>query len=78
MVLHNCRYVQAPLAYPRERKRRMIGGENWLPFCLYADKNFSNRLNPCFWSNYYSVNPRKPHDTKLAPWVARFYKKNKV
>lgn len=74
-VVDGIRYVQAPLAYPRERKRRMNGGENWLPFCLYADKKFTDKLNPCFWSDYYSVNPRTPHDTKLAPWVARFYKK---
>ena len=53
----------------------MNGGENWLPFCLYADKKFSDKLKPCFWSDYYSVNPRTPHDTKLAPWVARFYKR---
>lgn len=74
-VVDGIRYVQAPLAYPRERKRRMNGGENWLPFCLYADKKFTDKLNPCFWSDYYSVNPRTPNDTKLAPWVARFYKK---
>ncbi|KAK1304562.1 hypothetical protein QJS10_CPB11g02381 [Acorus calamus] len=32
-VLDGIRYVQVPLAYPRERKRRMNGGEDWLPFC---------------------------------------------
>ncbi|KAJ1402687.1 Calcineurin-like phosphoesterase domain, ApaH type [Sesbania bispinosa] len=73
-VVDGIRYVQAPLAYPRERMRRMNGGENWLPFCLYADQKFADRLNPCYWSDYYSANPRTPHNTKLAPWVARFYK----
>ncbi|CAI8593433.1 unnamed protein product [Vicia faba] len=77
-VVDGIRYVQAPLAYPRERKRRMNGGNKWLPFCLYADKKFSNKLNPCFWSDYYSVIPRTPHNTKLAPWVARFYKHKKI
>ncbi|KAI9087875.1 hypothetical protein K1719_030205 [Acacia pycnantha] len=73
-VIDGIRYVQAPLAYPRERKRRMNGGENWLPFCIYADKRFTDRLNPCYWSDYYSANPRTPHNTELAPWVARFYR----
>lgn len=71
--LMQCRYVQAPLAYPRERKRRMNGGEDWLPFCIYSDGNFADRLSPCYWSDYYSANPRTPHNTELAPWVARFY-----
>ncbi|KAG4952640.1 hypothetical protein JHK85_046507 [Glycine max] len=77
-VVDGIRYVQAPLAYPRERKRRMNGGENWLPFCLYADNKFADRLNPCYWSDYYSANPRTPHNTKLAPWVARFYKQTET
>ncbi|CAL5184940.1 unnamed protein product [Lathyrus oleraceus] len=77
-VVDGIRYVQAPLAYPRERKRRMNGGDKWLPFCLYADKKFSRKLNPCFWSDYYSLIPRTPHNTKLAPWVARFYKLKKT
>lgn len=72
-VLDGIRYVQAPLAYPRERKRRMNGGEDWLPFCIYSDGKFADRLSPCFWSDYYSANPRTPHNTELAPWVARFY-----
>ncbi|GMY12749.1 acyl-carrier-protein phosphodiesterase PptH-like isoform X1 [Fagus crenata] len=72
-VLDGIRYVQAPLAYPRERKRRMNGGEDWLPFCIYSDGKFTDRLSPCFWSDYYSANPRTPHNTELAPWVARFY-----
>ncbi|KAF3438422.1 hypothetical protein FNV43_RR21184 [Rhamnella rubrinervis] len=72
-VIDGIRYVQAPLAYPRERKRRMNGGENWLPFCIYSDGKLSDRVSPCYWSDYYSANPRTPHDTRLAPWVARFY-----
>lgn len=67
------RYVQAPLAYPRERKRRMNGGEDWLPFCIYH-KGFTDRLSPSYWSDYYSINKRDPDNTDLAPWVARFYR----
>jgi len=72
-VVDGIRYVQAPLAYPRERKRRMNGGENWLPFCIYINGKFADTLSPCYWSDYYSANQRAPHNTKLAPWVARFY-----
>ncbi|WOK98897.1 hypothetical protein Cni_G07609 [Canna indica] len=73
-VLDGIRYVQAPLAYPRERKRRMNGGEDWLPFCIYH-KGFTDRLSPSYWSDYYSKNKRDPENVKLAPWVARFYKR---
>ncbi|KAH7529502.1 hypothetical protein FEM48_Zijuj05G0190700 [Ziziphus jujuba var. spinosa] len=68
-----CKYVQAPLAYPRERKRMMNGGEDWLPFCIYSGGKLSDRISPCYWSDYYSFNPRTPRNTQLAPWVARFY-----
>nr|CAD1836245.1 unnamed protein product [Ananas comosus var. bracteatus] len=71
-VVDGIRYVQAPLAYPRERKRRMNGGEDWLPFCIYF-KGFTDKLSPAYWSDYYSENKREPKNTDLAPWVARFY-----
>lgn len=72
-TLDGIRYVQAPLAYPRERKRRMNGGETWLPFCIYSDGQFAGKLSHCFWSDYYSTHPRAPHNNELAPWVAKFY-----
>lgn len=75
-VLDGIRYVQAPLAYPRERKRRMNGGENWLPFCVYAGDQLADKLYPCYWSDYYSANPRSPHNTQLAPWVTKFYRQS--
>ncbi|KAL3615829.1 hypothetical protein CASFOL_040123 [Castilleja foliolosa] len=71
-ILDGIRYVQAPLAYPRERKRRMNGGEDWLPFCMYENGNFADSMSPCYWSDYYSANPRTPDNTQLAPWVARW------
>ncbi|KAM7479545.1 hypothetical protein LguiA_027758 [Lonicera macranthoides] len=73
-MLDGIRYVQAPLAYPRERRRRMNGGEDWLPFCIYSDGQFAEKLSSCYWSDYYSINPRSPHITQLAPWVAKFYR----
>ncbi|XP_058097785.1 uncharacterized protein LOC131242868 isoform X2 [Magnolia sinica] len=72
-MLDGIRYVQAPLAYPRERKRRMNGGGDWLPFCIYNDGRLGDRLSPCYWSDYYSNNKREPENMVLAPWVARFY-----
>ncbi|KAM7274326.1 hypothetical protein ACFE04_028990 [Oxalis oulophora] len=74
-VLDGIRYVQAPLAYPRERKRRMNGGENWLPFSIYSDGILADKMSPCYWSDYYAANSRTPCNTELAPWVARYYKK---
>lgn len=68
-----CRYVQAPLAYPRERQRKMNGGEEWLPFCIYKGGHFVEKHSHCYWSDYYSINPRTPDITELAPWIARFY-----
>ncbi|XP_020248781.1 uncharacterized protein LOC109826195 isoform X2 [Asparagus officinalis] len=68
------RYIQSPLAYPRERKRRMNGGEDWLPFCIYHE-GFTDTLSPSYWSDYYSKNKRDPENTELAPWVARFYER---
>ncbi|KMT03393.1 hypothetical protein BVRB_8g190810 [Beta vulgaris subsp. vulgaris] len=73
-TLDGIRYVQAPLAYPRERKRRMNGGEDWLPFCLYSDGRFTDRRQ-FYWSDYYSVNSRNPGNLELAPWVANFYRR---
>uniref|UniRef100_A0A1D1YJW5 Uncharacterized protein L509 n=2 Tax=Anthurium amnicola TaxID=1678845 RepID=A0A1D1YJW5_9ARAE len=73
-VLDGVRYVQAPLAYPRERGRMMNGGADWLPFCIYY-RGLTDRLSPCWWSDYYCTNKREPDNTDLAPWVARFYKR---
>jgi hypothetical protein len=29
------------------------------------------------WSEYYKTTPRQPHNTELAPWVARRYKRTR-
>ncbi|XP_049935537.1 uncharacterized protein LOC116261375 [Nymphaea colorata] len=76
-LLDGIRYIQVPLAYPRERKRRMNGGEEWLPLCVYDSSSggFLTSFFPCYWSDYYAKNERNPDVTELAPWVARFYKR---
>lgn len=73
-ILDSIRYTRAPLAYPRERKRRMNGGEDWLPFCIFSNGSFTER-GDFAWSDYYSVNPRDPDIQQLAPWVAKLYRR---
>ncbi len=69
------RYIQAPLAYPKERERRMNGGEEWLPLCIYDSEKGGLIGGPlqCYWSEYYSSHSREPENTELAPWVADRY-----
>ena len=70
------RYFQAPLAYPNERLRRINGGEDWLPFCIYDSDagGFVEGPLPFYWSDYYRENKRDPSNNQLAPWVNQFYK----
>jgi hypothetical protein len=72
----SCRYIQAPLAYPRERKRRMNGGEDWLPLCIYDSSRggvLKDELQ-CHWSDYYKTHPREPNNFEFAPWVSKLWK----
>jgi hypothetical protein len=66
------RYVQAPLAYPRERKRRM-NSEGWLPFCVYRD-GFNPEIYPALWSDYYNKtkgSPRTLSSHRGSPGISR-------
>ncbi|CAK9219725.1 unnamed protein product [Sphagnum troendelagicum] len=74
-TLDGIRYIQAPLAYPKERERRMNGGEEWLPLCIYDSEKGGLIGGPlqCYWSEYYSSHSREPENTELAPWVADLY-----
>lgn len=54
----------------------MNGGADWLPFCIYHG-GLTDRLTPCWWSDYYSSNKRDPDNVDLAPWVARYYKQQR-
>eukprot|EP00850_Spirogloea_muscicola_P010798 SM000064S19820 [mRNA] locus=s64:536002:538047:- [translate_table: standard] len=76
-MLEGIRYIQAPLAYPKERQRRVNGGVEWLPLCVYDSASDGAVLGgplDCHWSRYYAENARTPHITELAPWVADLYK----
>lgn len=75
-TLDGIRYIQAPLAYPNERRRRINGGGDWLPFCLY-DSDCGGLVEgplPFYWSQYYRANKRDPSNNQLAPWVSQYYK----
>lgn len=75
-TLNGIRYFQAPLAYPNERQRRINGGEDWLPFCIY-NSDLGGLVEgplPFYWSEYYRNNKRDPGNNQLAPWVSQFYK----
>lgn len=75
-TLDGIRYIQAPLAYPKERQRRINGGENWLPFCIY-NSDFGGLVEgplSFYWSDYYRHHKRDPDNDQLAPWVRQFYK----
>lgn len=83
-TIDGVRYVQAPLATPAERSRRMpslkIGEEAVLPLKLYdgdADSGrggYVGRLRAA-WSDHYDTTRRTPTDTYPAPWVLNYYTK---
>eukprot|EP00898_Chlorokybus_atmophyticus_P002574 jgi/Chlat1/3317/Chrsp22S03413 len=68
-------YVQAPLAYPNERRHKMNGGLAWLPFCIYdsVGGGFPAPIT-AHWSDYYKNNARQPDNHELAHWVQHMYK----
>eukprot|EP00899_Mesostigma_viride_P009410 jgi/Mesvir1/18470/Mv14321-RA.1 len=78
-IIDGIRYIQAPLAYPRERKRNMNGGLEWLPVCIYNSAHPGTLCEgplPCHWSQYYDRFKRDPENTQLEHWVEHMYKKH--
>jgi len=73
------RFVQAALATPRERRRRMrslqIGGIQSAPLQLY-DGDEGDFVGPrsAAWSSYYVSNARTPEITQPAPYVLAYYR----
>ena len=69
-VLHGVRYVQWPLGYPRDQRHRRDGGAGWSPLVVWDSGNGgATPQQSAYWSNYYRVNERVPHDVSPAPWV---------
>lgn len=64
------RYVQWPLGYPHEHRRRRDGGAGWQPLPLYNTDMGLAAPRDCYWSSYYATNRRSPNNVAPAPWVA--------
>lgn len=70
-VIHGTRYIQWPLGYPAEQRKRRGEGEGWGPLLLY-DAAFGGGMSEerdCYWSRFYKVNKREPGVTQPAPWA---------
>ncbi|KAG6555954.1 hypothetical protein Mapa_001894 [Marchantia paleacea] len=74
-TLEGIRYIQAPLAYPKERARMQNGAQKELPLCIYdSDRGgLSQDPFPSRWSEYYRRHKREPDNQQLAPWVEHHY-----
>jgi len=70
-VIDGTRYIQWPLGYPAEQKKRRGGGEGWGPMLLYdaALGGGMSEERDCYWSRFYRVNKREPAVTQPAPWA---------
>lgn len=73
------RYVQAALATPGERRRRMpslaIGDIEREPLQLYdGEEGEWCAPHSAAWSDHYRQHARSPDDVKPAPWVLAYYR----
>lgn len=81
-VLNGVRYLQASLAYPKERETRMgtlrVGNafEGSTPLLVYdcAGAGCFAPKHRARWSEYYETNARQPASQELPEWVSRRYK----
>eukprot|EP00241_Pyramimonas_parkeae_P006265 CAMPEP_0114259434 /NCGR_PEP_ID=MMETSP0058-20121206/19892_1 /TAXON_ID=36894 /ORGANISM="Pyramimonas parkeae, CCMP726" /LENGTH=394 /DNA_ID=CAMNT_0001374483 /DNA_START=1251 /DNA_END=2435 /DNA_ORIENTATION=- len=78
-TLDGIRYIQAALAYPRERKARKlsltIGTAPEELQCIYNSSDgghFADQLS-AQWSDFYQTNKRDPLNMELASWVRPQY-----
>lgn len=51
--LDGVRYVQWPLAYPHERRRRRNEGEGWEPLCIYDTETGMQPSKHTYWCKHY-------------------------
>lgn len=71
MMKEGIRFVQWPLGYPKEQRRRRNGGDGWGPLLLWDKASGSSEARSTYWSDYYRSNARRAHDTSPAPYVVR-------
>ncbi|KAK9811554.1 hypothetical protein WJX72_005803 [[Myrmecia] bisecta] len=65
------RYIQWPLAYPQERRRRQNGGQGWLPLLVYDTETGLTEEKRTYWASLYKANGRNPENVQPAPWVGK-------
>lgn len=64
------RFIQWPLGYPRDQRRRRDGGAGWEPLVVWdTDEGGATEQRRAYWSDYYRENKRMPHIVTPAPWV---------
>eukprot|EP01055_Gregarina_sp_Pseudo9_P000783 Gregarina_sp_Pseudo_9__782@NODE_14_length_6322_cov_57_267229_g12_i0_p3_GENE_NODE_14_length_6322_cov_57_267229_g12_i0NODE_14_length_6322_cov_57_267229_g12_i0_p3_ORF_typecomplete_len468_score141_84Metallophos/PF00149_28/2_2e08Metallophos/PF00149_28/18Metallophos_2/PF12850_7/2_5e07Metallophos_2/PF12850_7/20DNA_pol_E_B/PF04042_16/0_091_NODE_14_length_6322_cov_57_267229_g12_i030344437 len=85
-----CRFVQAPLGYPRERKLRlrsmMVGSFNSqqetrrlvASLCLNYNSSYVVDRGLAHWSDYYKRTKRDPTNTKVADYVRDIYSRQRT
>lgn len=67
-TIDGTRYIQRPLAYPKERRRH--GSTNdWQPALVYDTASGLSPQQHVYWSSYYECHPRTVDDVTPAPWV---------
>ena len=71
-MIGGVRYVQWPLGYPHESRRRrsIAGGGGWEPCLLWDSQEGASAQRRTYWSDFYRDNERRPDITEPAPWVA--------
>eukprot|EP00887_Chlorella_sp_A99_P003452 scaffold7.g3452.t1 len=69
-TIDGTRYVQWPLGYPHEQRRRHGGGAGWRPVLLYdVAARQEAPCHDCYWSSHYSAFGRDPSNITPAPWA---------
>merc|ERR1712113_48907 len=54
-VLEGVRYVQWPLAYPHERRRRRNEGKGWAPIIVYDTESGMTPCRNTYWCSHYNL-----------------------